>query len=91
MLQNPCKILGHKKNMVYKIPLGEVNHIQPVAYYAISTYTSLNVPVNNISTLLPKRRRGEAGKKNGIDPTAPKVASSEANCNKNVTGSGPSP
>ena len=35
MLQNPCKTLGFKKNMVYKIPLGgggEVNHIQPVAY-----------------------------------------------------------
>ena len=33
MLQNPCKTLGFKKNMVYKFPLGgEVNHIQPVAY-----------------------------------------------------------
>ena len=33
MLQNPCKTLGFKKNMVYKIPpRGEVNHIQPVAY-----------------------------------------------------------
>ena len=32
MLQNPCKTLGFKKNMAYKIPLGEVNHIQPVAY-----------------------------------------------------------
>ena len=33
MLQNPCKTLGFKKNMVYKIPPGgEVNHIQPVAY-----------------------------------------------------------
>ena len=33
MLQNPCKTLGYKKNMVYKIPPGgEVNHIQPVAY-----------------------------------------------------------
>ena len=33
MLQNPRKILGFKKNMVYKIPPGgEVNHIQPVAY-----------------------------------------------------------
>ena len=33
MLQNPCKTLGFKKNMVYEIPLGgEVNHIQPVAY-----------------------------------------------------------
>ena len=28
MLQNPCKTLGFKKNMVYKIPPGgEVNHI----------------------------------------------------------------
>ena len=33
MLQNTCKTLGFKKNMVYKIPPGgEVNHIQPVAY-----------------------------------------------------------
>ena len=33
MLQNPCKTLGFKKNMVYKIPPGgEVNNIQPVAY-----------------------------------------------------------
>ena len=34
MLQNPCKTLGFKKNMVFKIPPGgggEVNHIQPVA------------------------------------------------------------
>ena len=36
MLQNPRKTLGYKKNMVYKIPPGgEVNHIQPVAYYFI--------------------------------------------------------
>ena len=36
MLQNPCKTLGFKKNMVYKIPPGgEVNHIQPVAYTSI--------------------------------------------------------
>ena len=36
MLQNPCKTLGFKKNMVYKIPPGgEVNHIQPVAYVYI--------------------------------------------------------
>ena len=36
MLQNPCKTLGFKKNMVYKIPPGgEVNHIQPVAYYGL--------------------------------------------------------
>ena len=34
MLQNPCKTLGFKKNMVYEIlpGRGEVNHIQPVAY-----------------------------------------------------------
>ena len=35
MLQNPCKTLDFKKNMVYEIPGrgggGEVNHIQPVA------------------------------------------------------------
>ena len=36
MLQNPCKTLGFKKNMVYKIPpRGEVNHIQPVALNAL--------------------------------------------------------
>ena len=40
MLQNPCKTLGFKKNMVYKIPPGgEVNHIQPVAY---SVYTDVS-------------------------------------------------
>ena len=39
MLQNPCKTLGFKKNMVYKIPpRGEVNHIQPVAYPVCMTY-----------------------------------------------------
>ena len=34
MLQNPCKTLGFKKKMVYKIPPGggEVNHIQSMAY-----------------------------------------------------------
>ena len=36
MLQNPCKTFGFNKNMVYKIsPVGEVNHIQPVAYIQI--------------------------------------------------------
>ena len=36
MFQNPCKTLGFKKNMVYKIHpgVGEVNRIQPVAYQA---------------------------------------------------------
>lgn len=34
MLQNASKTRGFKKNMVYKIPPGgEVNHIQPAAYY----------------------------------------------------------
>ena len=40
MLQNPCKTLGYKKNMVYEIPPGGgggVNHIQPVAYSLIGT------------------------------------------------------
>ena len=39
MLQNPCKTLGFKKNMVYKIPPGggEINHIQPVAYTNLLT------------------------------------------------------
>ena len=35
MLQNLCKTLGFKKNMVYEIPPavgGGVNHIQLVAY-----------------------------------------------------------
>ena len=33
MLQNPCKTLGFKEIMVYKIPPGGgVNNIQPVAY-----------------------------------------------------------
>ena len=42
MLQNPCKTLGFKKNMVYKIPPGGggVNHIQPVAYNKCHRNTS---------------------------------------------------
>ena len=43
MLQNPRKILGFKKNMVYKIPPGGgggLNHIQPVAYIVSKTYTA---------------------------------------------------
>ena len=34
MLQNACKTLGFKKNMVYKMPPwgGKANHIQPLAY-----------------------------------------------------------
>ena len=41
MLQNPCKKLGYKKNMVFEIPpSGEVNHIQPVAYlFLVCRYT----------------------------------------------------
>ena len=38
MLQNPCKTLGFKKNIVW----GEVNHIQPVAY-TFKSITSLTV------------------------------------------------
>ena len=39
MLQNHCKTLGFKKNMVYEIPPGgEVNHIQPVAYLSFVQY-----------------------------------------------------
>ena len=40
MFQNPCKTLGYKKNMVYKIPPGggEVNHIQPVAYKLLTEH-----------------------------------------------------
>ena len=45
MLQNPCKALGFKKNMVYKIPPGGggVNHIQPVAYMDRTQY-AVNMP-----------------------------------------------
>ena len=46
MLQNPCKTLGFKKYMVYKISPwgGGVNHIQPVAlYHCVTVY------VNNCS------------------------------------------
>ena len=43
MLQNPCKTLGFKKNMVYKIPPGgEVNHIQPVAYMGSGLDSNVN-------------------------------------------------
>ena len=53
MLQNPCKTLGFKKNMVYKIPPGgEVNHIQPVAYSALHFY-SFNL-VCNMATFRKK-------------------------------------
>ena len=59
MLQNPCKTLGFKKNMVYKIPPGgEVNHIQPVAYYIfsvqfiniISRYTKIGYNIDVLQT-----------------------------------------
>ena len=52
MLQNACKTLGFKKNMIYKIPpgVGEVNHIQPVAY----KYLSLSLEVVMDATLDPK-------------------------------------
>ena len=44
MLQNPCKTLGFKKNMVYKIPPGgEVNHIQPVAYNSLESKSRLEM------------------------------------------------
>ena len=48
MLQNPCKTLGFKKNIVYKIPPGgEVNHIQPVAYIGYQN-TSQDKKTDNI-------------------------------------------
>ena len=55
MLQNPRKTLGFKKNMVYKIPPGggEVNHIQPVAYYGPKLGSS-GVFVISPSTLFSK-------------------------------------
>ena len=44
MLQNPCKTMCFKKNMVYEIPPGgggrEVNHIQPVAYRGMKDGTN---------------------------------------------------
>ena len=50
MLQNPCKTLGFKKNMVYKIPPGgEVNHIQPVAYNVMILCTFVSVISTDIS------------------------------------------
>ena len=49
MLQNPCKTLGFMKNIVYKIPPGgEVNHIQPVAYYHYEKKESVIFSVNCI-------------------------------------------
>ena len=48
MLQNPCKTLGFKKNMVYKIPPGgEVNHIQPVAYIVLCLNETLIFRASN--------------------------------------------
>ena len=47
MLQNPCKTLGFKKIMVYKIPGGGggVNHIQPVSYLGSSLIFTSTEPV----------------------------------------------
>ena len=46
MLQNPCKTLGFKKIMVYKIPGGGgVNHIQPVAYLGSSLIFTSTEPL----------------------------------------------
>ena len=48
MLQNPCKTLGFKKIMVYKIPPGGggVNHIQPVAYLSkLSNHWDVQQPI----------------------------------------------
>ena len=57
MLQNPCKTLGFKKNMVYKIPPGgggvrnrvrvrvRVSHIQPVAYKTTFTRGTLKLRI----------------------------------------------
>ena len=43
MSQNPCKTLGFKKLFFTKFPLGEVNHIQPVAYHNEDLTTLLSV------------------------------------------------
>ena len=49
MLQNPYKTLGIMKNMVHKIPpRGEVNHIQPVAYYL--RFHQLSEPITVLLT-----------------------------------------
>ena len=46
MLQNPCKTLGFKENIVYKIPpvggwgVG-VNHIQPSGLFCDKVYTHI--------------------------------------------------
>ena len=49
MLQNPCKTLGFKKNMVYKIPPGwEVSHIQPVAYKTSEKIVNLTETLTRI-------------------------------------------
>ena len=55
MLQNPCKTLSFKKNMVYKIPPGgEVNHIQPVAYsLSITSPVSLLANKFDFRSVLP--------------------------------------
>ena len=53
MLQNPCKTLGFKKNMVYKIPPGgggEVNYIQPVAYCVGDHKTGFIAVLSNFNT-----------------------------------------
>ena len=53
MLQNPCKTLGFKKNMVYEIPPGgEVNHIQPVAYLLRKPITHIHLFEKSINILI---------------------------------------
>ena len=51
MLQNPRKTLGFKKNVVYKIPpgWGEVNHIQPVAYFLQFSFFLVKYPLRQRS------------------------------------------
>ena len=43
MLQNPCKTLGINKYGLQNSPSGEVNHIQPVAYYLPSLVPPLPI------------------------------------------------
>ena len=49
MLQNVCKTVGFKKNMVYKIPpVGEVNHVWPTAcmcFDVVITFLGKYIPM----------------------------------------------
>ena len=49
MLQNPCKTLGFKKNMVYKIPPGGGGKPYPASGLITRQMYSMNLPPSILS------------------------------------------